>query len=158
MRTVFFVAHSSDPEESDALATKCVEYQNRALQRETEANATPSRPATSTPAFVYRVPNIPCLLVAEEDLKAGGKSDILTEARCVRFQPSNMNNGFFIACMKKEVRSGIRLSIVPQLELDSEGPAHSLHCVTTPVLGREVQVPTLGTRCEPPLIVCTSFS
>lgn len=103
VRSVIFLSHSADPDESDNLVQKCMEYANRGLQREVEAMATASKPAISAPAFVCRVPNLPPLVDAEEALKAGSPPTLVTEARCVRYTPSKLLNGFFIACLKKEV-------------------------------------------------------
>uniref|UniRef100_A0A5K3EJK6 Nardilysin-like n=1 Tax=Mesocestoides corti TaxID=53468 RepID=A0A5K3EJK6_MESCO len=115
VRTVIFVSHSADTEESNVMVQKCVEFVNRALQREAESNATPSRPVTSVPGFVCRLPNLPCLLEAEERLKEGNPT-IVNEARCIRFPPSNKHNGFFIACLKKE----LLLVTQPELPPDDE--------------------------------------
>ncbi|VDM18013.1 unnamed protein product [Hydatigera taeniaeformis] len=105
VRTVIFVSHSVDVDETETAVQRCVEYANRTLQREMEANATPSRPATSTPGFVCRVPpGIPALAEAEAAIAAGEAGpNLITPSQCIHFAPSNLHNGFFIACIKKEL-------------------------------------------------------
>ncbi|KAL5112703.1 putative methyltransferase NSUN7 [Taenia crassiceps] len=105
VRTVIFVSHSEDTDETETAVQRCVEYTNRTLQREVEANATPSRPATSTPGFVFRLPpGIPALAEVEASAAAGQAGpSLITASQCIHFAPSKLHNGFFIACIKKEV-------------------------------------------------------
>ncbi|KAH9285759.1 putative methyltransferase NSUN7 [Echinococcus granulosus] len=118
VRTVIFVSHSEDADETETAVQRCVEYANCTLQREVEANATSSRPATSTPGFVCRLPpGIPALAEAEAAISAGEAApNLITASQCIHFAPSNLHNGFFIACIKKE----LLLIAQPEVPIDEE--------------------------------------
>lgn len=105
VRTVIFVSHSEDAEETETAVQRCIEYTNRTLLREVEANSTPSRPATTTPGFVCRLPPaIPAFSETETQAEGSRRPSFVTPTNCIHFTPSSQHNGFFIACIKKEVR------------------------------------------------------
>ncbi|KAM7540195.1 hypothetical protein Aperf_G00000040417 [Anoplocephala perfoliata] len=105
-RTVLFLSHSEDPEETEGMVQKCMEFTNRALQREAQsAVPTSKQKPTTTPAFVPRLPTgIPSIALPDDTLVGVTvSSPFITTSGFIRFKPTNNYNGFFIACLKKEV-------------------------------------------------------
>ncbi|KAM3185017.1 hypothetical protein ACTXT7_007228 [Hymenolepis weldensis] len=104
-RTVIFISHSEDPEETEEMVHKCMEYTNRTIQREI-LSAVPSSklPPASTPGFVLRLPtDIPSIRGVDHSLNISfSSSPIVTPSGCIRFKSTKNYNGFFIACLKKE--------------------------------------------------------
>ncbi|VDO00839.1 unnamed protein product [Rodentolepis nana] len=104
-RTVIFISHSEDLEETEKMVLKCVDYVNRTIQREI-LSAIPSSkaPPPSTPGFVIRLPTaIPSLRGFEYGENNALTSPFVTPSGCIRFKSTKSYNGFFIACLKKEV-------------------------------------------------------
>nr|CUU00434.1 hypothetical transcript [Hymenolepis microstoma] len=105
-RTVIFISHSEDLEETEKMVLKCMEYVNRTIQREI-LSAVPSSkaPPSSTPGFVIRLPTgIPSLRGFEYSDNNSFSSPFVTPSGCIRFKSTKSYNGFFIACLKKEVK------------------------------------------------------
>ncbi|TGZ58225.1 hypothetical protein CRM22_009714 [Opisthorchis felineus] len=101
VRTVTFLSHSQDPDETDGLVAKVVDTTNRLLLREAEALAASVRSAPTGTAFNPHVPTFPGLQ-EERDAYEAGKPSIITKNKTIRVPPSQETNGFYIVILHKE--------------------------------------------------------
>ncbi|KAG5450939.1 putative methyltransferase nsun7 [Clonorchis sinensis] len=101
VRTVTFLSHSQDPDETDGLVAKVVDATNRLLLKEAEAIAASVRSAPTGTAFNPHVPTFPGLQ-EERDAYDAGKPSIITKNKTIRVPPSQETNGFYIVILHKE--------------------------------------------------------